>query len=178
MKRQAPHPSRAAGSRGLRADAARLLAVRPRSFSELSQALVRRGHDAEEAARLCELLCDEGTLNDLELSLHYILARSERLGHGRRRLLRELEERGVDREVAREAWRSAVEAHGLDPRRLLERRAAERVRAGGGRRDGRSFRRVYNALLRAGFDAAEVRSALESLGEWDLAGAMEDHDLP
>lgn len=176
MKRQAPQRPPCPNAGDLRADAARLLARRPRTASELYRSLVERGHDRGEAARLCERLREQGTLDDSGLAVHYILARSARLGHGPRRLLRELEARGVAADVARAAWRAALDQHGLDPQRLLERAIAARLRGIRGRVDERAYRRVYNALLRAGFEAHEVRSGLERRREFsgiDVDDVME-----
>jgi regulatory protein len=157
---RAPHE--ASGARGgTGADASRILARRPRTERELRDALAGRGHVAEAIDETVRALQEAGVLNDAGLALHYILTRTERLGHGRERLLRELEERGVDAAIAASAWRLAEERYGVDSAALLARQVARRTADLDGRLDRRAYRRVYNALLRAGFEAHSVRRELE-----------------
>lgn len=170
-------PREAAGTAALR-----LLSRRPRTVLELRHALAEGGHDTGEIDAALDALLDEGKLDDGELALHYILVRTDRLGHGRDRLLRELEARGVDEDVAGKAWQSAVDEYGVDPARLLARQAQRQLNRCGGRLGPAAYRRVYNALLRAGFGAYDVRKELEPYRAFDddagESGIDEaDHDL-
>jgi regulatory protein len=124
-----------------------------------------------------------GYVDDLELSEQWIETRAARKGLGRRRLLLELEDRGVDRSVAEDAWRRVVDDGRLDPEQVLNRAVSRRVSLSGGRLDRRRYARVYNALLRAGFDPPAVRVALEPHRALDGTGESRaaertDHDLP
>jgi regulatory protein len=150
-------------------DALRLIGRRPRTRRELAAALAERGHDPQVVESACRRLLETGRLDDEALALHYILARSERLGHGPLRLVRELEARGLAPGLARRAWDQAVERGDLDPGALLTREVQRRVR--GRTLRARDWRRVYNALLRAGFASEETRSALEPYRGADLAEA-------
>jgi SOS response regulatory protein OraA/RecX len=141
-------------------EALRLLARRPCTVEEIRQRLSAKGHGAASIEATISRLLSDGHLDDGKLALHYILARAERLGHGRERLLRELGQRGVAGDVARAAWRQATEDHALEPGELLSRQVRRRVEACGGSLDRRDYRRVYNALFRAGHDADRIAAAL------------------
>ena len=180
-KIRAPRDAPAA-RRGTVAEASRLLARRPRTERELRDALSERGHGSEEIDEAVRELTEAGLLDDAGLALHYILMRTERRGHGRERLLRELQARGVDAETAAAAWRGAEERYGVDAGSLLARQVARRIAPFDGRLDMKGYRRVYNALLRAGFDAYSVRRELEPHRAFnDTADDLDDgvcDDLP
>jgi SOS response regulatory protein OraA/RecX len=138
-----------------------LLARKPLTEHELRRTLRDKGHEPPAVDGAVERLLEDGYLDDRKLALHYILARTERLGHGAGRLLRDLEERGMERRVAESAWREAVEEHGLEQDALLRREAMRRIERCGGRLGVADYRRVYNALFRAGFDAHAIRSVID-----------------
>jgi SOS response regulatory protein OraA/RecX len=167
---------------GARAAALRLLGRRPLTVEELRLRLERRGFDPAESAAALDALGREGWIDDHELALHYIVVRAERLGHGRERLCRELVGRGVPAEIVERAWSEALQQGRLEPERLLARQASLRVEREGGRLDLRAYRRVYNSLLRAGFEAPSIRTQLEPYIDFaDDAEAVVadglDHDL-
>jgi SOS response regulatory protein OraA/RecX len=139
----------------------RLLRRRPLTREELRSALEDRGYDSVDNERVLRALADEGWLDDHALAVHYIVVRAERLGHGRDRLLNELVERGVAAATAAGAWSEALEQGRLEPSRMLARQVDVRLRREGGRLGPHAYRRVYNSLLRAGFDAASVSAQLE-----------------
>jgi len=147
------------------------LARRPYGRAELLQRLVQRGHDATAARHAVRRLLDAGLLDDEQFALDFILSRSQR-GHAPRRAMDELRARGVDPETVSRARERARVEHGLDARGLLEEQARRRMGRAAGRPDLRQVRRVYNALLRAGFEAADVRSELEP-----YLGSLADNDL-
>ena len=147
--------------------ALRLLARRPLTAAELRLRLDARElpQAAIEAALL--RLAEEGAVDDLQLALHYILVRSERLGHGRSRLLRELRRRGVEPELAERAWRKALDENALRPEDSLRRLSRRQLERCGGRLDPRQYRRVYNALCRAGHDASSITEVLAPYRAFD-----------
>ena len=147
------------------------LGRKPLTAAELRGRLVRHGHPESEIEDALRALVRQGHIDDRRLALHYLLSRSARLGHGPGRLLRELEERGISAATVGDAWDEAVRDHGLDPQRLLDRALDKRLPASG--IDRRLARRVYNALLRAGFEAHAVRQAL--LRRVDVEG-LDDFD--
>jgi len=143
-------------------EALRRLARRPFTCREVEDHLRRAGFPDGEIDDAIERLRADRYLDDLELGLHYVTARGVRKGHGRARLVRELEGRGVAPEVAREAWRLAVDSGDVDPSEILRHEVEKRMPQGVGRIDRRAYARVYNALLRLGHEPGPIREALAS----------------
>jgi len=137
-----------------------LLRRRPRTRAELARELKRLGHEPAEIDESLSALETSGYVNDAELARHYISTRATRLGHGRERLIAELERRGVSRVLAEQAWNKALESGEVAPLEQL-RGAIQRRIQGRHRLDSNGFARVYNALLRAGYVAEEIRRELE-----------------
>jgi regulatory protein len=169
--------------RPARAAALQLLSRRPLTAEELLRRLEQRGFETAKSERIVRELEREGWIDDLGLARHYITVRSERLGHGRERLLRELVERGVDRETAERAWNELLEERQVEPGRILTSQAASRLEREGGRLDRRAYRRVYNSLLRAGFDPNDIRTELKPYRDFsddvdDAVANGSDHDIP
>jgi regulatory protein len=142
------------------AQALRLLARRPCSEAEMRSRLLESGFDPQEVAAAIEGLRERRLLDDEALALLWVTVRAPRLGRGPVRLIEELVDRGVDRAVAEAAWDRAVREGDLDPVDLLRKEAERRIAAEGGRLEGRRYARVYNALLRAGFEPEAIRAAL------------------
>lgn len=142
------------------ADAVRLLARRPLTEQELRQRLRSKGHPETEVDATVARMVERRYLDDESLALDYLIARSHRKGHGRGRLLIELERRGVARTIAHRAWTSAVERGEIDPDALIGLRLDKEMRRLETPLDQRGYRRVYNALLRSGFDRSAVVAAL------------------
>ena len=63
-------------------------------------------------------------------------------------------------ETIAQAWREAEDDYGIDPCRILRDQLRRRLPTRASSYDEAAIRRVYNALLRAGFDEGDVRSAL------------------
>ena len=148
-----------------------LLSRRPLTELELRERLRDRGQDSATIDRTCRRLVEDGYLDDRAIAADYIRARSERLGHGPRRLLDDLCRRGVDRDLAEAALHEVVEQGDVATDELLLRQIRKRVGTATSI-DSRGFRRVYNALLRAGFEDDAIRRHLQPLLE------TPDHDLP
>ncbi len=142
------------------AEALRMLARRPVTVNEVQRRLSDRGHDVEAIRCVVKRLLERSYLNDLELSIQFICTRAARLGQGRQRLIRELRQRGVEAAVAEQAWELALSQGQLDPAETLRRRARKEIGRRGGVLDLRGYHRVYNALLRAGFEPRPVRNEL------------------
>ena len=143
------------------ADLVRLLARRPATRADGAQALRRKGHAEEAIERTLDHAVERGFIDDAKLAYDFIVARTARLGRGRDRLVAELEARGVERATAAAAWTRAAEAGDLDEDDALRRAVRRRIAAGGSLTDERRYARVYNALLRDGFDRDAVETALE-----------------
>jgi len=157
MERRRKRKTRPAGPRAL---ALGWLARRPLAKTEIRKRLAAAGFGSGEIDRTVTELVAERLLDDAALALDFIVLRSHRMRLGRARLLRELARRGVDPGVAERAYERAVECGQLEPERLLRESVAVRLKRSGDR-DAAGMRRVYNALLRAGFPAAELYAELK-----------------
>jgi regulatory protein len=153
-------PPRASVRESTYDDAVELLARRPLSELELRGRLDGRGHDPDDVARVLGRLRAASYLDDERLALDLILFRS-RKGHGPERTSEEIRRRGVGEEAIRRAWEAAARDHDIDPREMLRLRVRRHLQNEARPLDQRQLRRVYNALLRAGFEAADVRSELD-----------------
>jgi len=165
-----------------------LLARRPHTEAELRRALAAAGFPDEAIEATLARLRDRGYVGDHALAVQYIVSRAERLGHAPARLAAELRARGVSEEVLREAEREARELHGIDALQLVRREVGRR---GAGRgADPRRNARVYNALLRAGYEADLLRAVLgigpasddgageTPAGRWRAPRSSEDESEP
>ena len=158
--------------------ALRWLARRPLTEAELRGRFADKGFSDNEIERSVRQLIDEGLIDDTALASDYIVLRSRRMHVGRERLLRELKRRGVDGAVADHAWREVVDNGELDPEVLLRDAVTRRLRREG-EPTAAARRRVYNALLRAGFPAAELYAEVGR--QWPADGAehgYHDHEGP
>ena len=161
--------------RSARETALHLLKRRPRTRAELCGELERLGHEDSEIEQTLAALDSSGYLNDTELARDYITKRAARLHHGRERLLADLERRGVTRAEAERAWNEAVESGDLDPAEPLRAAIRRRVRERGSL-DSKAYARVYNALLRAGFEAEETHRELEPYRAGDPFDTFHDDE--
>lgn len=156
--------------RALRDRVTALLARRPLTRAELARELAAEGHPAPAVESALADAAERGWIDDLALAVDFIVTRSARLGHGPRRLIADLEARGLAQDLAERAWRLALERGEVDPERLLCAAAERRLGAARGRPTPRELRRVYTALLRAGFAEEAVRQVLRAHGLDDAAG--------
>jgi regulatory protein len=152
-----------APERAAYAAAVRLLARRPRTEREVRRWLEQRSYSAAVVDTVLARLGARGYVDDAELALHFIVVRAQRLGHGPRRLIHELERRGVERSTAEQAWEQAKEQGQVELRELLRRQLRRRVGTSRDRLDRSAYRRVYNALLRAGFESSAIKAELDAM---------------
>jgi SOS response regulatory protein OraA/RecX len=122
--------------------------------------LASRGVPEGAVERTLAALELDGYLDDEKLAREFITARASRLGHGRARLLLDLERRGVAPATARAAWDRLVADGDLAPADLVARAVARRLASHGPLAE-RECGRLHAALLRAGFDDDEIRAELE-----------------
>lgn len=149
-----------------------LLAHRARSARELRRRL--RERDAPDAlvdatiARLEQL----GLVNDADYARQ--VARSKVVGQGasKRRVRQELFKRGVAGELADDAIAQVYEEESVEPGELAERAARKRLKALGGLDPATRRRRLYAFLARRGYEADEIRAAMDAV----LAEGSDDAD--
>jgi regulatory protein len=144
----------------------RLLSYRPRTEAELLRRLGQKGVEPEIAAEAVERVRALGYVDDAEFACFWVQNREQFKPMGARRLRYELQQKGVDRETARQVLEELPPRE--DEAALRVGRAKLRTYAG---LDEQTFRRRLGGFLaRQGFDyetSARVIKALwaETSGE-------------
>jgi len=165
-------PSRAASSRtssGLGAetrpsaylDALHFLARRALTVTECRDRLLARQHAEDKVDAAIEHLLEIGSLDDRRLAQAHARTAVEIKGRGRLRVVRELQARGVDKEVAAEV---VSEVFGeKDERSLVARALQKKLRGRPRPADAAEYARLYQFLMRQGFTPAVVVESLRRL---------------
>ena len=137
-----------------------MLARRELSATQVRQRLARKGFAPDHVEDAVERLRGAGALDD-ERTARLLARRSAHVRmHGRQRALRELQQHGIAPDLARRAV--DAEYRELDEQDMLEQALARRLH---GPLDSRAAqRRLYQQLVRQGFDAAAVLAALRRRG--------------
>ncbi|MBK9240685.1 MAG: regulatory protein RecX [Acidobacteria bacterium] len=142
-----------------RVTALRLLTRRDYTTSELRTKLLDREFPEPEVETAIADLAHEGFVNDRRVAESFVRVSSNLKGRGRHRIERELEQRGVDRSIIREVLAGLpVADETASIRRFLERK---RLPA---RLSPAEHRRTFGQLMRRGFSADLIASALRSRG--------------
>lgn len=138
------------------------LARRAHARFDLRRRLLQKQHPAAAVDAALDRLGAAGLLDDARFAVDYAASRSRR-GRGPKRLVRDLQQQGVERRIAENAVRSSLAAEGIDPthavRVLLEKRARQLAGLPAMVRK----RRLTAFLARRGFGGAEVRELIEAL---------------
>ena len=145
--------------------ALRLLEFRARTVEELRRKLVQKGAPRAVADSVVARLLDQKLLDDTSFARQFARTRVLGAGASRRRIVLELKRKGVAPSVADEAVDSLEELEGIDPSASIHRVALKKWNALSGLDDFTRKRRLYAFLARRGFDADEIRGALDKLGE-------------
>lgn len=141
----------------LRAKGAQLASGRMLSKKELREKLVRKGAEEEEAQDIALWLEELGAVD--EEAYAGILVRHYAAAHyGKKRIVQELQRRGIPRELMEEALEQLPE-----PCEAIEGYLAAKYK--GRSLDFDERRKLGNALLRRGFDWHDIRPVLNALGE-------------
>jgi regulatory protein len=139
-----------------RAAALRLLSRRDYTSTELRDKLASREYSVEDIDAALASLTAERLLDDRRAAAAHVRMASRIKSRGRLRIQRELEARGLDREVVRQALEelpAADESAALE--RWLQRRHVPAHLAAADRR------RLFQQLLRRGFTADLIAKALK-----------------
>ncbi|HEX5581548.1 MAG TPA: regulatory protein RecX [Gemmatimonadaceae bacterium] len=143
-----------------------LLAARDRSSTELRRRLVQKGIESGPAEAAVARLVEQGVVDDARYARALTRARALGAGASRRRIAQELSRRGVDRTVADEAVNEVWSEEEVDQREAAERLARKRLGTMGKLDPQTQRRRLYAYLARRGYDADEIRHAMEAaMGE-------------
>lgn len=143
-----------------RAICLRLLDTRARSRRELEAALRAKGVPDDDARAVLDRYAELGLIDDRELARAMVADRHRERGLGRRALLRELERRGIDPELA--AGAAAVidrESERMRAEQLVRKRLPRLVGAPAAVRD----RRLLGLLMRKGYDATVAFEAIRAV---------------
>ena len=141
----------------LRAKGAQLASGRMLSKKELREKLVRKGAGEEEAQDIALWLEELGAVD--ERAYAGILVRHYTAAHyGKKRIVQELQRRGIPRELMEEALVQLPE-----PCEAIEGYVTAKYK--GRSLDFDERRKLGNALLRRGFDWHDIRPVLNALGE-------------
>ena len=135
-----------------------MLARRELCTAQMRERLHKKGFTEHESDPAIRRLQHEGALDDGRTARAFARQALNLKMRGRQRTLREIQALGIDRHVAQIAVEEVYST--VDERQLIERVLAKRL-------DGQvsspaEFRRLYQALLRQGFDSATAVSALRA----------------
>ena len=144
----------------------RLLAARPRTRTELRQALLRKEIEEDVADQVLSRLDEVGLVDDKAFAELWVHSRHTYQGLGRRALATELRRKGVPDEVAAEAV-ATVDADAEEERaRQLVRK---RLRSLGAADEAARVRKLVGMLARRGYSEGlafrVVREELRAAGE-------------
>jgi regulatory protein len=164
----------------------RLLAVRPRTRSELEAALVKRGYDEDVISEILDRYSDVGIIDDEAFAKAWVTSRHHSKGLAKRALAGELRRKGVsddDMGVALDELDGDAEVE--TARALVERRLrVERRRpAGAGDRDAQRkaeaalIRKLVGMLARKGYSSGlAYRVVKEAMADDGGGGGLLDLD--
>jgi len=139
-------------------DALHMLARRELSAKQLRDRLIDREHDRVEIDRAIEHLQEAGSLDDSRVARAYVQSALKVKGRGRLRIQRELQEMGIDKDVATEALAGAF--GDVDERALVRTALQKKLRGKAKIETPADYARVYQFLMRQGFSPAAVTAAL------------------
>jgi regulatory protein len=154
----------------------RLLAVRPRTRSELASALRQRGIDDEVAAEVLARYGEVGMIDDAAFARAWVSSRHHGRGLARRALATELRQKGVDSDTVGAALDELdPQTEAATARALVDRKLrAERLPQGPypERRAATEslLRRLVGMLARKGYaPGLAVRVVRDALDDWSAA---------
>ena len=147
--------------------ALRLLAGREMSSARLRERLGARGFPEDVIQGIVERLTRVGILDDRRAALAAARTLVAVRHRGRHRVARELERLGFSKEQAQDATESVLAE--TDEREVVAKVVASKLRGRRSIPDPASYRRLYAALLRRGFPADLIRTALRPY--WGRTGS-------
>ena len=143
-------------------DALQLLARRELSEKQLRDRLIDRDHQRDEIDRVIAHLLESKTLDDDRVARAYARTAAGVKGRGRLRVMRELNEMGIAREVATEALADVFAD--VDERALIAKALKKKMRGRPRIANAAEHARLYQFLMRQGFTPAGITAALRKVG--------------
>lgn len=139
------------------------LAVRARSARDLQLRLRRSGAPTEMIARAIDRLTSLGVLDDASYARHHAQSRVASGGASRRRIVQELQRRGVDRRIADHAIEGVLQEEELDEAGAARAVAEKRLRSLRNLEGDVARRRMYAYLARRGYTGDVIARVLKEL---------------
>ncbi len=147
--------------------AAKLLAAKPRSVAELRERLsTTRGGSSEIVELVIERLREYGYLDDAKFAQSFASNRIRERPLGRRRLQRDLWLKKVDKNTADEALDQVFDATPEED--LIDRAIEKRIRVRGWPQSRGEAKKLFDHLLRQGFEFELVSEKLRALTKTNL----------
>ncbi|WP_445169794.1 recombination regulator RecX [Mycolicibacterium sp. Dal123E01] len=129
----------------------RLLTARPRTRSELSGQMAKRGYPDEVITTILNRLAAVGLIDDVDFAEEWVRSRRQRAGKGKRALAAELRTKGVDNEVIAAALDGIdAGAERLRAEQLVEQKLRREKLDGDD--DAKVMRRLVGMLARRGYN--------------------------
>jgi len=142
----------------------RLLSRKARSAAELRAKLLEKAPGEEQLVeRVIARLQELGYVNDQQLASDYAAARLQFKPMGRRRLREELRRKHLPEEVIESALDQAYAQ--MDEESLLARAVGKWVRTKGAPKTKAEVKRLFDHLMRLGFEYDPVRRALREIAK-------------
>ena len=138
----------------------RWIGARELTSSQIRARLRRRQFPDSSITPVLEALSEQGLVNDRRAAEANARHGAVIRRHGRARVLREVEQLGVDRDTAREAVASAFGE--VDEEQLLAAALARKLRGAPLPTDRKAVQRLFGWLMREGFDAGQIHRALRA----------------
>lgn len=160
-KKNAPKALPTEEQRKARRKAMMLLEYKNRTEKELADRLAQDGFSEEAAEDAMEYVRSYGYINDKRYAASYIFSRMNQ--KSKNKILQELQQKGVDREIAAAAWEETAEAQERDEREVLRRTIAKKYQPGTSL-DEKELRRLYGFLVRRGFQYGDIAGVLNEMG--------------
>lgn len=150
----------------------RYLTLRPRSRAEVEKKLADRGFPPDIVGSVIDHLLRLGYLDDLAFARQWAAARVRSRGFGRRRIEQELRNRGIDRELVREALEGLFdEAAEID---IARREAEKKLRTLSRYEPEVQRRRLAGFLERKGHPPGIIHSVLRALSRKECCSCPTD----
>jgi len=147
--------------------AATLLAAKQRSVEELRERLsTGRGVTPELVETVIERLREYGYLDDARFAQSYASLRVQQRPIGRQRLQRDLRQKKIDKKTADEALDQIFEQ--TPEADLIDRAIAKRVRLRGRPQTRAEAKKLFDHLLRQGFEFELVSDKVRSLSKGEV----------
>ena len=153
--------------------ALRLLTQKSRSQWELRRLLAKRCCEQSLVTAVIDKCIAHGYLDDVQYAIHLARDHAERKRHGRRRVAQELRARGLSAPIVELALQEMFSQ--VDEGAVLRRAVQARVRNTPGKWDTRKKKKLYDQLVRAGFDTDAI---LRELRRHQISMTVESDTVP